>query len=429
MKKAKMFKVFLICLSLIIVFAPMATFADEAQDEECNLWVGGVAVTDEGPVTGEGIEGQVTWDEDNCVLTLDNASISGVNTIEKETGTTRSNIYFNDIPLTIKVIGDSWIGGSDTACVIDANNLLTITGKGDLDIEGTDLGIHSYSNIMFDSANVNICTPKEGRTGVVTYGNVVIDDSVISVEAERGSALTTLGTKSGNIMIYGSEVTATSMDHETIICNNGDLSVIDSKLSARATYSSDKKYNMNAIYVADGRVRISNSSVKAYTESNIDDNAAILAYDLISINGSDIITPAKGTIGLNTSEYWYSVLDQQGNLAKEVLINPKKLPNTMVAKGKTVKIKSKTKALKKAKYIAKSKAYMIFNPNGKITYKKVKANKSAGKFAVNTKTGKITVKKGIKRGTYKLTVKVTDPGNKTHYGASKNVIVTIRITK
>jgi hypothetical protein len=42
-------------------------------------------------------------------------------------------------------------------------------------------------------------------------------------------------------------------------------------------------------------------------------------------------------------------------------------------------------------------------------------------FTVNKKTGKITVKKGLKKGTYKLKIKVTASGDKTHGKKSKKV--------
>ena len=101
----------------------------------------------------------------------------------------------------------------------------------------------------------------------------------------------------------------------------------------------------------------------------------------------------------------------------------------MTARGKTVKIKSKTSKLKKTKKISPKKAYTIKNPIGSPTFKKVKANKSSGKFRVNAKTGQITVKKGLKRGTYKLTVRSSAPGNDNYGSITKNVVVKIKIYK
>lgn len=41
--------------------------------------------------------------------------------------------------------------------------------------------------------------------------------------------------------------------------------------------------------------------------------------------------------------------------------------------------------------------------------------------------GKVTVKKGLKKGTYKIKVKVSAAGDANHKKAAKNVTVTVRV--
>ena len=60
---------------------------------------------------------------------------------------------------------------------------------------------------------------------------------------------------------------------------------------------------------------------------------------------------------------------------------------------------------------------------GSLTFKKVKGNK---KIKVNKKTGKITIKKGLKKGTYKVKMKIRAKGNK-NYKASSYKTVTFKI--
>ena len=60
---------------------------------------------------------------------------------------------------------------------------------------------------------------------------------------------------------------------------------------------------------------------------------------------------------------------------------------------------------------------------GTLTYKKVKGNK---KITINKKTGKVTVKKGLKKGTYKVKVKIKAKGN-ANYKASAFKTVTFKI--
>ena len=99
--------------------------------------------------------------------------------------------------------------------------------------------------------------------------------------------------------------------------------------------------------------------------------------------------------------------------------------NTMKVSGKTAKVKY-SKLKKKSQTLAVSKV-IKFSKKGQGTkaYKKVKGNK---KITINKKNGKVTVKKGLKKGTYKVKVKVKAAGNAT-YGASawKTVTITIKV--
>lgn len=99
----------------------------------------------------------------------------------------------------------------------------------------------------------------------------------------------------------------------------------------------------------------------------------------------------------------------------------------VMVEGKTIRIKAKGKKLKKNAAISAKKAYNIRGITGKPAFKKVKADKSNGRFAVDEKTGWVTVKKGLKRGTYHLKVRVHFPKNKDHDTYEKNAIVTIRV--
>lgn len=104
-----------------------------------------------------------------------------------------------------------------------------------------------------------------------------------------------------------------------------------------------------------------------------------------------------------------------------VKITIKKKNNPITVKAKTVSAKTK-----KATTIKKAKAFAIKNAKGKVSFKKVSGNK---KISINKKTGNITVKKGLNKGTYKLKVKVTAAGNTTYKPKSKTVTVKIKVQK
>ena len=68
----------------------------------------------------------------------------------------------------------------------------------------------------------------------------------------------------------------------------------------------------------------------------------------------------------------------------------------------------------------------VKNAKGKVTYKRL-ANGSSKCLMLNRRTGKVTVKKGTKAGTYKLRAKVTAAGDATHKKKSRTVKVTVEV--
>ncbi|WP_295999660.1 BspA family leucine-rich repeat surface protein [uncultured Adlercreutzia sp.] len=97
-----------------------------------------------------------------------------------------------------------------------------------------------------------------------------------------------------------------------------------------------------------------------------------------------------------------------------------KQPMTVKANAK----KAKAKTLKK-KAVALSKTVTVKKAKGKVTYKNVSTQKAAKKFKVNEKTGKITLSKGTKKGTYKVKIKATAAGNSSYKAGSKTVTVKV----
>lgn len=98
-----------------------------------------------------------------------------------------------------------------------------------------------------------------------------------------------------------------------------------------------------------------------------------------------------------------------------------KKANTLKATAKTVKIKYK-KLKKKAQTIKLKDAIKVSKAKGTVTYTKKSGNK---KISINKKTGKITVKKGLKKGTYKVKITVKAAGNSSY--KSKTTTVTVKI--
>jgi hypothetical protein len=111
----------------------------------------------------------------------------------------------------------------------------------------------------------------------------------------------------------------------------------------------------------------------------------------------------------------------QGTKTLKFTINKAAQPMAVKAVAKTVKaanVKKKNQAVSGAVAFTKK-------AQGKVTYAKV-AKGSDKNLTINKTSGKITVKKGTKKGVHKLVVKVTAAGNGNYKAGSKTV--TVRIT-
>lgn len=96
-----------------------------------------------------------------------------------------------------------------------------------------------------------------------------------------------------------------------------------------------------------------------------------------------------------------------------------KKPSALTVKAVNKTVKRKTVKKKKVTVSALS----VSKATGKVTYKKVSGSK---KLNV-TSSGKITVAKKTKKGTYKISVKVSDAGSSNIAGTSKTVTLKVRV--
>ena len=157
------------------------------------------------------------------------------------------------------------------------------------------------------------------------------------------------------------------------------------------------------------------------------------------------IEPAVKISGLNESCYTVSYSDNKKIGTATVTITAKgdgykgtitktfrivKAANPLKVKGKTAqirysKLKKKnqtlavTKVIKFTKKLKDKKTYTLYSAKkGSKSFKKY--------FRINKKTGKVTIRKGLKKGIYKVKVKVKAAGN-SNYKASGNKTVTFRV--
>ena len=101
-----------------------------------------------------------------------------------------------------------------------------------------------------------------------------------------------------------------------------------------------------------------------------------------------------------------------------------KAANKLNARGKTAKV-SFSKLKKKNQKLPVSRIIKFKNRgNGTKTYKKTGGT---SKISINKKNGKVTVKKGLKKGTYKITVQIKAAATKNYKAATKTVNIKIKV--
>ncbi len=108
-----------------------------------------------------------------------------------------------------------------------------------------------------------------------------------------------------------------------------------------------------------------------------------------------------------------------------------KAENPLRVKGRTKAIKVRYSKLRKKSKTFKTARLMTFADKGqgtkKYTLLRVSRSKYKRYFKVNSKTGKLTVKKGLRKGTYVVKVKVMAAGNSNYNASAKTVKYTIRV--
>ena len=110
--------------------------------------------------------------------------------------------------------------------------------------------------------------------------------------------------------------------------------------------------------------------------------------------------------------------------SKVIVVNSELKANTMSVKVSKKKVKV-GKLKKKAQKLSPIK---VRNARGTVSFKVAGGSKkSRGVLKLNKKSGKITVKKKTKKGTYKIKVRVTAAGTAEYKAASKTVTVTVRV--
>lgn len=167
---------------------------------------------------------------------------------------------------------------------------------------------------------------------------------------------------------------------------------------------------------------ITNLNNKVYTGQAITFTPRIITRGRLLKKGEDYTVNFSNNVNAGTASMTIEgINDFEGN--KTVSFKIAKAANTISAAGKTAKVK-KSKVKKKKQTLAISKLATISRAQGAVTYTKLGGS---GKLSINGTTGKVTVKKKTKKGTYKMHVRITASGNGNYEAASRYVTLTVKV--
>lgn len=325
-----------------------------------------------------------------------------------------------EVPIKVFSPIDNGDNTSDNKFIIDDYNSCCVENNmAELDIDATNSkGYMSLQGENIDSANLIPGETMEirgdsyafefttstnhkvagGYKGMISISGTAEDDIDVSVDGDE------INVKSdGNISnIVTTKYVGPIIERDSVVGDVKQMTIDDAFDWAQPTYEWKSDY----------------SSVKA-TRVSLDDPNRI-ETETVKTSKSAEDTSDKNIVEIT---YTAAFANPAFGVQSQVMDTAKlKQPMKVKAVKKTVKAK---KLKKKAMKVAPLK---VTNAKGTVTYKVIGGNKKSKKaLKINTKTGKVTVKKKTKKGTYKVKVKVTAAGKLEYKAGSKSVYVTVKV--
>ena len=290
--------------------------------------------------------------------------------------------------VTARADGDYSLAG-----IASSNKGITIEDSV-LEINGIEDGIFAYDGIFFNNVKATIHT---GYEGLATIGHMYLFNSFVNIDGGNFNEDETVNPNG----IYA---------YDAVVIDGGKL-VVSSK-------QSDGIYAGNLIQITNNTYSV-NVSGKEYG-LHVD----ALGGGVVNIGDLLFVEP-NGSSFDSTKGY---MVNGTTPLKSMTIVNPN-IDEPVFKEANTLKVKTSAKTVKYSALKKSSKvvsAIKIEKKNGIVTYEKVDSG-SSSKLSVDNTTGKITVKKKTKKGTYKIKVKVTASGDKSHRTSSKTVTVTIKV--
>ncbi|MCR5544114.1 MAG: Ig-like domain-containing protein [Eubacterium sp.] len=318
-----------------------------------------------------------------------------------------------------------------------ADALITVPGY----VEG--VGTDNAGNVYFNASN-NGTASKNGiyrinMNNVAVTGLSLSDDTKTIKEGETfvlSTEIKPTDATNKDVIFSSSDTSIASVDNSGVVTGvkEGNVTInvktVQGRKTASCTVTVNKKENTQG---GGENTTEAQGDGKETTEAKKDKETTTEAP---SDKGTTTTNPSdKGTTTTNPSDKGTSTTNPSDKGTDPATSTSKKTTTTKKSKTKAanpLKIKGKTATVKYSKLKKKKQTLAIskvikFVKKGKgaNTYVKVSGNK---KIKINKKNGKITLKKGMKKGTYKVKIKVRSAGNKNYKQSGwKKVTVKIKI--
>lgn len=398
------------------------------QDKETYVTIAGLSEDNEVSFDVNGI-GTAELDE----IPVDGVSYSvvlmseGAGPIKKTTATAMSNSQFKELSYWyakgLKVVKENPDG--DTMKLTDLNEHLAeakeMLEKADEkdSVEASELIEELISKVKyFYETSFTASATLTGNIVAISLDGITLKKlvnptyKITYTESGRGGQITkvlTSGTLSSLTQALAKTPTPGAMYRVVVVSDNyADVITEEIKAIGTPTVSIKAKtvtYTGSAIYV-DAAVTNSDASpvITYYTNAactkviSAPKNAGVY-YVKATVAATDINKAATSTVVKLTINKAKPVV-KASNVSKQLTASALK------KKAQTIKVAASVTG------------------NGKITYTK---SSGSSVFTVNKSTGAIIVKKGTKKGTYKLTIKISAAASTNYVAATKTVTVTVKV--
>ena len=220
---------------------------------------------------------------------------------------------------------------------------------------------------------------------------------------------------------YDGAALTEGVDYTLAYANNTNVGTATATATFQGKYTGTAQANYKIIAAAT-TITAANKSVAMGKTASLSAKAssgATLSYassnaKVAKVASNGKVTPVK--VGSANITIKAAAKGNYAAATKTIKVTVTKGANTLTAKGKTATVAA-------GKSVAIAKGITAKNAKGKLTYVK-----KSGNAKITVKNGKITVKKGLKKGTYTIKVNVKAAGNANWKAKTvKNVAVKVKV--